>query len=435
MHFHVEPSVLGGGTLRVPGDKSISHRALLLGAIARGESSIRGFLPGADCLATLAALRDLGVEIRHDVNDQVTIRGNGLQGLELAAHALDLGNSGTAMRLFTGLLAAQPFDSTLTGDASLSARPMARVIDPLKRMGAEVDSNGGLPPLIVRGGRALHGIDYALPVASAQVKSAILLAGLYADSETVVREPAVTRDHTERMLQSMGARIDSADGVIRLQPGTELAACDLEVPADLSSATFPMLAALIADDCTLTLTNVGINPTRDGVLAILRAMGAGIELRNRRMQGMEPVADLVVTSSRLRGTDVDPALVPLAIDEFPALFIAAAYAEGITRFSGLAELRVKESDRLSAMVQGLQSLGVEVDEEPDGARIRGGALSGGEVQSFGDHRIAMSFAVAATRAASTVRIADVAAVDTSFPGFVEALNGLGAAIDWVEDSA
>lgn len=435
MHFHVEPSALGGGTLRVPGDKSISHRALLLGAIARGESRIRGFLPGADCLATLAALRDLGVEIRHDVNDQVSIRGAGLYGLKRAGHALDLGNSGTAMRLFAGLLAAQPFDSTLTGDASLSSRPMARVIEPLARMGARVDSNDGLPPLIIRGGHALHGIDYALPVASAQVKSAILLAGLYADSETIVREPAVTRDHTERMLASMGAVIDSADGVIRLQPGTELTACDLDVPADLSSATFPMLAVLIARDCTLTLTNVGLNPTRDGVLTILRAMGAGIELRNQRMQGNEPVADLVVTSSRLRGIDVDPALVPLAIDEFPALFIAAAYAEGVTRFSGLAELRVKESDRLSAMVQGLQSLGVQVDEQPDGAHIHGGVLSGGEVQSFGDHRIAMSFAVAATRAASAVRITDVAAVDTSFPGFVSALQGIGAAIETVGEAA
>ncbi len=425
MKFVVRPSALRGGSVRVPGDKSISHRALMFGAIAAGRTTIDGFLAGEDCLATLAALQAMGVRIERNGATQVVVNGVGLHGLRAPQGELDLGNSGTGMRLFSGLLAGQAFDTVLTGDASLSARPMARVIKPLSEMGAQIGSHAGKPPLRIKGGCALHGIDYALPVASAQVKSAILLAGLYAAHETCVREPAVTRDHTERMLATMGADIASRDGVIRLRPGNPLTATHIDVPADLSSATFPLLAALLANDCELVLEGVGINPTRDGVLRILQLMGADIELHNARQSGAEPVADLVVRSSALRGITVDPELVPLAIDEFPALFIAAACAEGTTEFRGLAELRVKESDRIAAMAKGLTALGIDVEELPDGARIRGGRLRSGSVNSDGDHRIAMAFAVAATVADGPVTIDDVASVATSFPDFEATMRPLG----------
>lgn len=428
MYFLVKPSEFGSGTLRVPGDKSISHRALMFGAIANGTTTITGFLPGDDCLATLHALRAMGVQIEHDGATEVTVHGVGLHGLNPPAGPLDLGNSGTAMRLFCGLLAGQNFDSELTGDSSLSARPMARVIDPLQQMGAQIASNDGRPPLRISGGQRLQGIEYALPVASAQVKSALLLAGLYGDGITTVQEPAVTRDHSERMFMTMGANIASGMGVISISPGSRLKGVAIDVPADLSSATFPLLAALLARDSRLVLTQVGINPTRDGVLKILRAMGAQIRVSNKTMRGAEPVADLEVTSSKLHGINVDPALVPLAIDEFPALFIAAACAEGTTEFRGLAELRVKESDRISAMAQGLSALGIQVEELPDGARITGGTFKAGTVDSHGDHRIAMAFAAAATIAEGPVRIDDVASVATSFPRFERTFRNLGVNI-------
>jgi 3-phosphoshikimate 1-carboxyvinyltransferase len=434
VHFLVNPSALGRASVRVPGDKSISHRALMFGAIAEGQTRASGFLAGADCLATLAALRALGVTIAQPDPQTVVIDGVGLRGLRAASNALDLGNSGTAMRLFCGLLAGQAFATTLVGDESLSGRPMGRVIEPLGRMGAVIDSNDGRPPLIIKGGTPLQGIDYVQPVASAQVKSAILLAGLYATGATSVTEPAVSRDHTERMLAAMGASISRDQNRIMLQPGAALHGIDFEVPADLSSATFPMLAALLSEDGSVRLENVGINPSRSGVLTILRQMGADIRLLNERLCGDEPVADLEVRASRLRGIELDPALVPLAIDEFPALFIAAACAAGESRFSGLAELRVKESDRIRAMAEGLSALGIELEEFPDGIRIRGGQMRGGAVESHGDHRIAMSFAVAATRAGGPVRIADVAAVDTSFPGFVACMQGLGVDITQEKDS-
>ncbi len=429
MYFLVNPSPAGSARLRVPGDKSVSHRALMLGAIAEGRTRVDGFLPGADCLATLAALEAMGVQIARDGEHGLEIEGVGLHGLASPARALDLGNSGTAMRLFAGLLAGQGFDSELTGDASLSARPMARVVEPLARMGARIDSRDGRPPLRIAGGRALRGISYALPVASAQVKSAILLAGLYAEGETHVRQPAVTRDHTERMLAALGVDIEPRGNTIALRPGAPLRACPIDVPADLSSATFPLLAALLAEDATLVLENTGVNPTRDGVLHLLREMGADIRLMNERDSGGEPVADLEVRSSRLAGTVPDPTLVPLAIDEFPALFVAAACAEGTTEFRGLAELRVKESDRIAAMVEGLRALGIEVEEFPDGARVVGGRLRGGRVRSFGDHRIAMAFAVGASVAAGPVRIDDVDNVATSFPGFDDCLRALGIDIE------
>lgn len=428
MEFLVKPSTVVDATVRVPGDKSISHRALLLGAIANGRTTVSGFLPGDDCLATLAALQAMGVDIVRDGADRVTIDGVGLDGLRAPDGPLDLGNSGTAMRLFCGLLAAQSFDTELIGDASLSSRPMGRVIAPLEKMGARIGSRDGRPPLHIRGGAALHGIDYELPVASAQVKSALLLAGLYADAPVTVHEPGVTRDHSERMLRAMGADVASQGGTVTVQPRPSLRGLDLEVPADLSSATFPMLAALLSDGATVVLENVGVNPTRDGVLQVLRQMGADIRLHRERRCGDEPVADIEVRASALRGITLDPALVPLAIDEFPALFVAAACADGVSEFRGLAELRVKESDRISAMVNALTALGAQVEELPDGARITGGALQGGTVESHGDHRIAMAAAVAATRAAGPVTIRDVAAVATSFPGFAACLGTLGIAI-------
>lgn len=427
--FRVTPSAVTGSDISVPGDKSISHRALMLGALADGDTRIEGLLVGEDCLATLGALEAMGVQIERPTETTARIRGVGLHGLRAPAEDLYLGNSGTGMRLFAGLLAGQSFSSVLTGDKSLSQRPMKRVITPLTMMGAEIGSREGLPPLRISGGRKLRGISYPLPVASAQVKSAVLLAGLYARGETVVTEPAVTRDHTERMLRSMGATLQTTEHGIRLAGGGSLTATGIEVPGDLSSASFFIVAALISDASNLIIRNVGVNPTRVGVIEILRDMGADISILNPRLCGEEPVADLQVRSSALHGIDVGAERVSLAIDEFPILFIAAAAAEGISRFSGLEELRVKESDRISAMVAGLKSLGITANDTPAGAEILGGAFQGGAVESCGDHRIAMSFAVAGMRAAGEVRIRDVAAVDTSFPGFAASFSAIGGSID------
>jgi 3-phosphoshikimate 1-carboxyvinyltransferase len=333
------------------------------------------------------------------------------------------------MRLFAGLLAGQAFDCQLTGDDSLTGRPMGRVIAPLETMGAQITSQNGYPPLVIRGNKKLRAIDYTLPVASAQVKSAILLAGLYASGRTTVMEPAITRDHTERMLGSMGVDVECRGRTIGIRGGQALHATNIAIPADLSSAAFLMLATLISRDAELFVRNVGVNPTRTGVIDLLRQMGARIDLMDQRMAGEEPVADLRVRASELHGIEVDPALVSLAIDEFPVLFVAAAFATGTTRFSGLGELRVKESDRIAAMSTGLRALGIKVQETPDGAIVVGGAPGGGTVDSFGDHRIAMSFAVAGTAAASNVEVLNTAAVDTSFPGFVNCLQSVGARIE------
>ncbi len=429
MDFRIEPSAARTGTITVPGDKSVSHRALMLGSIADGSTTISGFLAGEDCLATLAACRAMGVEIEQADSTHVTVHGVGLHGLQAPASALDLGNSGTAMRLMCGLLAGQSFDSTLTGDASLTGRPMRRVIEPLEAMGAVIGSRGGMPPLEIHGSRRLTAIEYSMPMASAQVKSCVLLAGLYATGRTTVREPAVTRDHTERMLATMGVDVGREDGWIGLDGGQRPVATAIQVPADLSSGAFAMLAALLAPDADVMIENLGVNPTRTGVIDILQAMGADIRLENRRNLGAEPVADVRVRSSALRGIDVDPALVSLAIDEFPVLFVAASRASGRTRFSGLAELRVKESDRIAAMALGLRALGIDVDETPDGAIVHGGRFRGGAVDSRGDHRIAMAFAMAASIAAAPVLVRDVAAVNTSFPGFAGILGSLGLRIE------
>lgn len=435
MHFIVTPSSIGDSALTVPGDKSVSHRALLLGSIAEGRTTVSGFLAGEDCLATLAAMRQLGVTIEQPAPTDIVIDGVGMHGLKASATDLDLGNSGTAMRLIAGLLCGQEFSSVLVGDRSLTSRPMGRIIRPLTDMGATIASNDGMPPLRITGKGRLRAIDYALPVASAQVKSAVLLAGLYAHGTTSVTEPAVTRDHTERMLGSMGVRVLTDGARISVDGGQRLTGCEIEVPGDLSSATFLILAAVLAEDAELVIQNVGVNPTRTGVIDILRSMGAEIVVENARHLGMEPVADIRVRSSRLHGMEVDPALVSLAIDEFPALFVAAATATGKTVFSGIGELRVKESDRIGAMASALRALGIRVDESPDGATVHGGRFQGGLVDSHGDHRVAMAMAVAGTVATGVVRIGDVDAVDTSFPGFADCLASVGADISArVDDS-
>ena len=431
MDFIVTPSRLRDARVTVPGDKSISHRALMLGSIATGGTEVSGFLAGEDCLATAAAMRALGVEITQPAPTEMVVEGVGLRGLKAPSGDLDLGNSGTAMRLMAGLLAAQGFDSVLTGDESLRGRPMGRIVTPLTRMGAAIESDcDGTPPLQITGGLSLQGIDYEMPVASAQVKSAVLLAGLYAIGQTTVTEPAVTRDHTERMLRAMGASVRSQalrQGTkVALAGGQALRGSAIDVPADLSSATFIILGTLLSQDADILIENVGVNPTRTGVIDILLAMGADIRLENPRRHGEEPVADIRVRASRLVGGSVDPALVSLAIDEFPALFVAAAAATGATTFSGLEELRVKESDRIAAMADGLRRLGIRVDETPDGAVVHGGRFGGGEVQSFHDHRVAMALAMAATIAEDIVVIRGVDNVNTSFPDFETCVAGLGA---------
>ncbi len=428
MKFIVSPSPVTDAEVTVPGDKSVSHRALMLGSVADGTTNITGFLAGEDCLATLAAMRAMGVEIERHGDTDVVVHGVGLNGLKAPTEALDLGNSGTGMRLMSGLLAGQAFNSELTGDESLSGRPMRRIITPLEQMGARIGSRDGLPPLRIEGGQALSGIHYDMPMASAQVKSAVLLAGLYASGTTSVNEPGVTRYQTERMLRSMGVGVKSTDGHVSLDGGQALTACDIDVPADLSSATFVMLAALLAPKADILIKKVGLNPTRTGVLDIFTAMGADLSIDNRRMLAEEPVCDIRVRSSQLKGCDVDPALVSLAIDEFPALFVAAGAAEGRTVFSGLEELRVKESDRIASMAKGLAALGIDVTETPDGAIVQGGQYRSGTVDSFGDHRVAMSLAVAGTIADGDVTINDVAPVETSFPGFASLLRSMGAKV-------
>jgi 3-phosphoshikimate 1-carboxyvinyltransferase len=433
MHYLIQPAAIHDADVTVPGDKSVSHRAIMLGSIAQGVTEVRGFLAGEDCLATMGAFRSMGVSIVRPAPTELVIQGVGLHGLQPPQIELDLGNSGTAMRLMAGVLAGQEFAATLTGDESLTSRPMRRIITPLSRMGADIGSRDGRPPLEIRGNPKLAGIDYVLPMASAQVKSAILLAGLYARGPTTISEPAVTRDHTERMLRAMGVAVDSRGGCIGIQGPAALQACAVDVPADLSSAAFVILAALLADKADIRIRDVGVNPTRTGVLDILTAMGASIRLENLRDMGEEPVADIRVRSSKLHGIAVEPALVSLAIDEFPVLFVAAAAAEGSTRFSGIGELRVKESDRIAAMAAGLRALGIHVEESDDGALVHGGQFAGGDVESFGDHRIAMSLAVAGTVADGPVTVRDVAAVETSFPGFEACLSGIGAEIVCLQD--
>lgn len=414
------------GRIRVPGDKSMSHRAIMLGALAEGVTTVEGFLEGEDSLATLQAFREMGVAIEGPHAGRVVIHGVGLNGLQKPSGALYLGNSGTAMRLFAGLMAGQAFDTTLTGDASLNRRPMGRVADPLRLMGAVIETaDGGRPPLTIRGGQRLCGIDYELPMASAQVKSCLLLAGMYASGDTRVREPAPTRDHTERMLSGFGYPVSRTGSLAHIEGGGALTAGPIDVPADISSAAFFLVAASITPGADLTLEHVGINPTRIGVINILKMMGAHIELQNEREVGGEPVADIRVRHAELQGIDIPADQVPLAIDEFPVLFVAAANARGTTRLRDALELRVKESDRIKAMADGLNVLGVINTVVEDGIDIVGGRYGGGEVDSLGDHRIAMAFAVAALRAEDDIVIHDCANVATSFPDFLTLAERVG----------
>ncbi|EAR60806.1 bifunctional prephenate dehydrogenase/3-phosphoshikimate 1-carboxyvinyltransferase [Neptuniibacter caesariensis] len=428
--FRAQPGGSVSGKIRVPGDKSISHRSIMLGSLADGVTEVSGFLEGEDSLATLQSFRDMGVVIEGPVDGNVTIYGVGLNGLQAPPGPLYVGNSGTSMRLLSGLLAAQQFDTELTGDASLTKRPMGRVADPLRLMGAEIETaENGRPPLKIKGGQPLKGIHYDMPMASAQVKSCLLLAGLYAEGETSVTEPAPTRDHTERMLTGFGYPVKQEGAQAAVSPGGQLHATKIDVPADISSATFFMVAAAIAPGSDLTLEHVGINPTRIGIINILRLMGANLELLNEREVGGEPVADIRIQYAPLKGIHIPEDQVPLAIDEFPALFVAAACAEGTTIVSGAEELRVKESDRIQSMVDGLKTLGVDIEGTPDGAIIQGGTIGGGVVESHDDHRIAMSFCVASLRATDTITINDCANVATSFPGFVELAKSAGIQVE------
>lgn len=434
--FSVNPGGNLTGKFRVPGDKSISHRSIMLGSLAEGTTHVSGFLEGEDSLATLQAFRDMGVEIEGPESGKVVVHGVGLHGLKGSDQSLDLGNSGTSMRLMSGLLSGQSFDSVLIGDSSLSTRPMKRVTNPLSEMGAHIESTEtGTPPLKVKGSQSLKGIHYDMPVASAQVKSSLILAGLYASGQTVVTEPAPTRDHTERMLRGFGVKIETDGNKITLLEGAKLTATDIDVPSDISSATFFMVGAAISPGSDVTLKHVGINPTRIGVINILKLMGADMTLENEQEVGGEPVADIRIRSSQLKGIQIPEEQVALAIDEFPALFIAAACAVGETVLTGAEELRVKESDRIQVMADGMVVLGIDAKATPDGMVIQGrgeqdGAIyGGGTVDSHGDHRIAMSFAMAALRAGGTITIKDCANVATSFPNFIELAKSGGLDIE------
>ncbi len=431
-HYRVAPGGEVAGELTVPGDKSISHRSLMLGAIAEGQTEITGFLAGADCLSTLGALGALGVRIERPQAERVRIEGVGVEGLRGSSSALDMGNAGTAMRLFMGLLAPQRFDSVLVGDESLTRRPMERVAGPLRQMGARIETREGRPPVVIHGTPELRGIDYRLPVASAQVKSAVLLAGLRAAGRTRVTEPAPSRDHTERMLSAFGVSVVRDGPSVSIDGGQRLKGTAITVPADFSSAAFFMVAGCLAAERGLLLRNVGVNPTRTGLLTMLKRMGADIRLHpHGAPDGRgEPIADIEVHKSRLRGIEVPEELVPLSIDEFPAFFIAASLAEGETLVRGAQELRVKESDRLAAMAEGLTTLEVENRLLEDGLWIRGGTgFSGGIIESHGDHRIAMAFTIAGLAARGPIEIRDVANVATSFPGFLELARTAGLSIE------
>ena len=430
--FRTDPGAAVGGETRVPGDKSISHRAAMLGAIARGVTEIDGFLEGQDCLATLAAFSAMGVRIERPAPGRVIVHGAGVHGLRAPRHALDLGNSGTAMRLLTGLLCGQSFDTTLLGDASLMRRPMERVAAPLRRMGAAVQTEEGRPPIAITGGRSLNGCDHVLELPSAQVKSAILLAGLYAQGRTRVHEPAISRNHTETMLPDFGVEVTHKSGVVSVAGPVELTATRVVVPGDFSSAAFLIVAGLVAGTRPLVVRGVGVNPTRTALIDVLEMMGADIRLHALAPAGREPVADLEVRPGSLRGIRVPPALVSVAMDEIPVLLAAAAVAEGETVVTGASELRVKESDRLAVMVDGLTAVGVTAEALNDGVRVEGGNAKGGVVDARGDHRIAMAFAVLGACAQSAIVVRDVQNVATSFPGFVTTARAAGLRLEEID---
>ncbi|HAT1596200.1 TPA: 3-phosphoshikimate 1-carboxyvinyltransferase [Legionella pneumophila] len=424
LNFISKPVDYLKGEITVPGDKSISHRSIIFGAIAIGTSVIDGFLDGEDCIATLKAFQAMGVKIEGPEKQRVIIHGVGKYGLKQPKNIVDCGNSGTSMRLLAGLLAAQQFDSQLTGDESLLKRPMLRISRPLSQMGADVTTQDGKPPIVIKGGKKLNGIHYVMPEASAQVKSCLLLAGMYAEGQTKITENAVSRDHTERMLKTFSYPVQIQDGTIVIDSNGECHGTRVNIPGDISSAAFFIVAASITPGSDVLIRNVGINPTRTGVIHILTEMGADITVLNQRAYGEEPVADLHIRHSQLKGINIPAYMVPLAIDEFPVIFIAAACAQGKTTLHGAKELRLKESDRIGAMVDGLNQLGVHAEGFDDGILIEGGSIHGGEVNSRGDHRIAMSFAIAGAVAGAPVTIKNCANVATSFPSFVTTANML-----------
>ena len=412
------------GSATVPGDKSISHRAVMLGALAQGPTIIEGFLPGEDCLATIRCFRLLGVKIRQK-GSQVVVEGAGLRGLQAPGEILDAGNSGTTIRLLMGILAGQTFAVTLSGDESIKKRPMGRVAEPLRLMGANIDSS--MAPLTVYPVPALRGIDYHLPIASAQVKSAILLAGLYADGQTSVTEPAISRDHTEIMLAAFGAPVEQRGLTVTVSGGCQLRGRTVRVPGDISSAAFLIVAALLIPDSDIILRNVGVNPTRTGIIDVLQAMGGDIEIKPLAVQDGEPVADIRVRYSKLHGVEVAGAIIPRLIDEIPVLAVAAAFAEGETVIRDAAELKVKESNRIAAMVEGLRAMGAQAQEREDGLAVRGGnILTGTTLGSHHDHRIAMAFAIAGLAAEGQTVVTDDECIPVSFPRFAETLRSLGA---------
>jgi 3-phosphoshikimate 1-carboxyvinyltransferase len=421
------------GTIQVPGDKSITHRAVILGAIAVGQTVIHGYLPAEDCLATIQAFRAMGIEITEKSasggNKQLLVQGKGLWGLKEPDDVLNLGNSGTSLRLLTGLLAGQRFFSVLTGDASLRKRPMQRLLEPLRKMSAEIGGRdeGDHAPIAIRG-RELHGIDYSLPVASAQLKSALLLAGLIASGKTTIAEPALSRDHTERMLDYLGVRLSVKGLSVSIEGPMEFKSKEIYIPGDFSSAAFLIVAALICPNSELVIRNVGLNPTRTGLVEVLTKMGGRIDIRNQRAQCGEPVGDLTIRSSRLSGLPVEGEIIPRMIDELPVLSIAAAMANGETVIRGAGELRVKETDRIAAMTRELRQMGVQVEELPDGMKIMGGRpLTGAVCQSYRDHRVAMAMVIAGLAAEGKTVVQDTACIDTSFPGFEEMIHHIDRA--------
>jgi len=436
LSFTTQPGNAVSGDVTVPGDKSCSHRSIMFGSLANGTTHIKGFLPGQDCLATMNTFKAMGIVIEGpDENQNVTVYGKGLHGLTAPQGLLDIGNSGTSIRLLSGILAGQSFPTSMAGDSSLNKRPMGRVITPLKLMGANISANDdGTPPVVCEGNKGkLTAIDYILPMASAQVKSCVLLAGIYADGITTVTEPGITRDHTERMLTAFGYPVkveknidgDEQKTRVSIEGGHELTGCDIQIPGDISSATFFLVAGLIAKKGEITVCNVGMNPTRIGAINILKAMNGDLTVTNERLAGGEPVADIIVKASKLQGTDINDRDVPLAIDEFPAIFIAAACATGTTRLRNAEELRVKESDRIQAMADGLDILGIDCTVFEDGIDIIGGTIGTGTINSHDDHRIAMSFAIASLRATGIITILDCDNVATSFPNFVSLANEVG----------
>lgn len=406
------------GEVTIPGDKSISHRGIMLGALAQGTTKITNFLQGADCLSTMDCFRRMGIEITN-TSDEVLVHGKGLHGLTAPKDTLDVGNSGTTIRLLSGILAPQSFSTTLNGDASIQKRPMKRVMEPLSQMGAQITSlsNNGCAPLAICGS-PLKGIHYKTPVASAQVKSCILFAGMYADGPTSVTEPVLSRNHSELMLQHLGAKLTIQDTTVTIQPEPHLEARDIPVPGDISSAAYFIAAGLLIPHTQILIKNVGVNPTRSGMLKVCRAMGADIQYLNERSDSGEPTADLLVSSSSLTGTVIEGAIIPTLIDELPMLAVMAAFAKGETIIRDAGELKVKESDRIAVMVENLSAMGADITGTPDGMIIRGGpALHGAEIHTYKDHRIAMSFAVAALAAEGTTHIEDADCVNISYPGF------------------